>query len=83
MLSVVFTIIAVACGLWASSRRAKKCRLRLPPGPPGQVLIGNALQVKPSHTWLYYADVAKQYGTLDAKEISKTRMLADSEIINV
>lgn len=47
---------------WITARYKKKAGIRLPPGPEGEFILGNARQIPSSHPWLYYTDLAKKYG---------------------
>lgn len=35
---------------------------RLPPGPPGEPILGNARQIPSESSWLYYTTLKKEYG---------------------
>lgn len=62
LLTLVAGFVAVV-SLWIARSLATRSRAKLPPGPPGIPLIGNALQI-PNHTpWVYYTELSKKYGT--------------------
>ena len=55
--------ILVAVVLWNLSNRDRDgASGRLPPGPKQELLFGNARQIPPSHSWIYYANLAKRFG---------------------
>jgi hypothetical protein len=57
------TVVAscfVAAFLFDAMKR--RGRYRLPPGPPGLPLIGNALQMPTQHEWLTFTTWGKTYG---------------------
>lgn len=35
---------------------------RLPPGPPGKLLVGNALDIPPQASWTWYHELKNSYG---------------------
>ena len=37
---------------------------RLPPGPPGTLILGNAADMPTENEWLTFSNWAKTYGTL-------------------
>jgi hypothetical protein len=58
---LAFGIITIVLVVWCFHSRRRR-NIHLPPGPPPRFLVGNALQLQLSHSWLYYAEVSKQYG---------------------
>jgi len=42
--------------------RFTRSHSNLPPGPPGELFIGNTRQIPPTYSWFSYTDLAKQYG---------------------
>lgn len=38
-------------------------KVPLPPGPPGDPIIGHVRSLPAESSWLYYAKLQKQYGT--------------------
>lgn len=56
---VAAAVVCLALLLAVGSRRKAKY---LPPGPPGEFLLGNARHIQLFNSWLYYTDLAKKYG---------------------
>jgi hypothetical protein len=59
------TLASVILGCAALSRLARwRSRSHLPPGPKGYPIIGNLLDLPPTHAWEKFGDLGKQYGPL-------------------
>lgn len=41
---------------------AKRRTHRLPPGPPGEPILGNARQIPHESSWLHYTALKQKYG---------------------
>ncbi|TFK45744.1 cytochrome P450 [Heliocybe sulcata] len=54
--AIIFSLLGMVIFL------ALRPRSRLPPGPPGLPLVGNALDVPPSHQWTKYLQWSTEYG---------------------
>jgi hypothetical protein len=61
MLPLALSIAFVALTYWVLTRRRSKL---LPPGPPRELLIGNARHLKILYPWLYFSELAEKYGML-------------------
>ena len=56
---------AVILGCAALVRLARsRSRPPLPPGPKGYPIIGNLLDMPPTHVWEKFGELSKQYGAL-------------------
>jgi hypothetical protein len=64
LLSTLCSAFLASVILWITVRYKKKAAARLPPGPEGEFILGNARQIPTSQPWLYlyYTDLAKKYG---------------------
>ena len=54
-----FVLIGTIVAIYTRKRRRIE---HLPPGPPGQFLIGNALQLPVEYQWKTFAEWGKKYG---------------------
>jgi hypothetical protein len=61
MAALALVAILVASVLWILSKRDRTSSC-LPPGPKQEFLMGNARQIPTAYTWIYYANLAKQFG---------------------
>ena len=59
-LFLTFVLIATISFVYAR----KRPRSHLPPGPPGQFLIGNVLQLPVEYQWKKFAEWGRKYGTV-------------------
>lgn len=59
---VIGLLLACASALVTSTVVARKRNQRLPPGPPGEPILGNARQIPQESSWLYYAKLKEKYG---------------------
>lgn len=57
-------LFACASFLVVRALTATRRTERLPPGPPGKVILGNALDIPKESSWLYYSELQKKYGKL-------------------
>ncbi|KAF8336878.1 uncharacterized protein EI90DRAFT_81926 [Cantharellus anzutake] len=57
-----FFVGVVLAITWLFQQRNKR-KLPYPPGPKGYPIIGNATELKVSHSWVYYQKLKEQYGT--------------------
>lgn len=57
----ILLVLSVALYLLHKPRSRKSDR-PYPPGPKGKPILGNALDIPPTHSWLYYAGLKKDYG---------------------
>lgn len=77
MLPLVLSVVAVTFICWVYARRTLS--KLLPPGPPRELLLGNARQLKVSHSWLYFSDLAEKYGLLGQDlRTARRRMATDA-----
>lgn len=64
--TVIDTILAIslviALGTLFSNNPQKAATHNLPPGPPGNIIIGHVLKVPASHQWTTFSDWARKYG---------------------
>lgn len=56
------TILILLSTLVVTARFFRKRTLPYPPGPSGVPILGNALQIPPRWSWLWYTEQAKQFG---------------------
>ena len=61
MATLALVVILITLVLWILPKRGRASS-RLPPGPEGEFLFGNARQIPPSRSWIYYTNLAKQFG---------------------
>jgi len=61
--AVAVAAVVLALFLRLSTRAVHPRHLPYPPGPKGQLLVGNVLDVPASYPWLTYRDWSKTYGT--------------------
>lgn len=54
-------LLAVGSALILRTMITRRRAGRLPPGPPGELLLGNARHIPPESSWLYYMSL-KKYG---------------------
>ena len=59
-----FVLIGTIVTIYTRKRRRVD---HLPPGPPGQFLIGNALQLPVEYQWKTFAEWGKKYGIASAR----------------
>ena len=69
-LSLASVIIGCAALVRLGRRRS---RSRLPPGPKGYPIIGNLLDLPPTHVWERFADWGKQYGGFSFPHVPPSR----------
>lgn len=61
--TALVAVFAVATlGVILRSYFQKAIAQNLPPGPPGDPIIGHALKVPASHQWTTFSDWARKYG---------------------
>ncbi|KAL4888249.1 cytochrome P450 [Aspergillus ambiguus] len=86
MLYIYF--IAVFVGvfiLWDPHKKTSDLKLGAsPPGPPGKPIVGNLLEIPNKHSWLKFAEWAKEYGTIFQLNIAgrKHVVLSTEKIAN-
>ncbi|KAL5504696.1 hypothetical protein ACEPAH_7359 [Sanghuangporus vaninii] len=70
-------LIMLAC---SAARLLLKKRLKLPPGPPGLPVLGNALQIPTTQAWKTFADWGKLYGPVAFAEVLGRPMIIVNSI---
>lgn len=64
MSAVVLTValLAVSGFLWRRQSNARSRDARLPPGPPGKFIVGNAFDIPIEAPWVWYGGLKEKYG---------------------
>lgn len=60
--SLSYVLLVIAGLLWVAKRLSKS--QKLPPGPPGLPILGNALEIPSLNPWFYYTQLKETFGLL-------------------
>ena len=76
------SLASVVLGSAALLRLARQRRSDLPPGPKGYPIVGNLLDLPPTHVWEKFGEIGKQYGALCIPGRHMTSTSARTEAYN-
>ena len=65
MTTVLLTVALLVLSGFLFLQRQSNSRsrtARFPPGPPGKLIVGNALDIPPRESWVWYSRLQKTYG---------------------
>ena len=71
----MWAVVSIVAVLLLAAYRARKMRLRLPPGPPGLPLLGNLFDMPMKNLGQGFAKLALKYGRLRMVSLSAYTML--------